>query len=1067
MAAAKGTTVLSANDNREDAKIKAVWNSMKAALRAGDANKALRYFSPLSREEYQAMFHIESYYLPELAKVWENIGDIKPVSIDKHVAEYEAQKDEVINGVRHRMISTIYFVRETDGNWYIDKFIEKTAVGPYSGKIIDAANDKPIEGVSILVAWKTESHDDVEYIYTDNMGEYHIPLRYIDTTMGQINEIYVTIYQPGYQAMTAQRSYWADTGEAPLLSFEKEDAINKLDRIPPYFDHKAHIEKINRGFVVNELSNRYDWEIRRAGISSDEYLRRKEKASPFSEEIIRKLGDENAAVRRQAARDLAYSNDKRSIPLLISALQDADPWVRYEAAYSLGELHDTEAVPYLLNLVKQDKEWPHKIIQQEALYSINKIVSPTSILFAGGKRIAKYLAGIEGSPSRSVLQRLGTDTIPVLAAKFNDIYLKKRVICIAEYLNAFELMPLIEEATHDAVTDVRSSSLSAFLRLSIIQQQLLDLDQEKKGKENTEKAFQLLIKSLDDPELSIRINSISSLGRFGDNRAIDPLIKTLPVIEQRAEAFKALDNFQDLKILYALIDYFGIDKEAAGYFLNMAQKTCPRYVYVCNNEGTRYASSKNPFKDYQYTEYQTVQANVIYYKQMSHPEAAVILLDKLVKGDNNAKMDILKIIDRFEDNRIQTAVNKLLTDSDGKVKKAAISIIDRVGKEPPVFVDELNVKSVMELPIWKKADSSSSKRPITVTTKDLANVMKFGFSDSIQSQLNSEGDWDPFKKYGAIQMLRPSSDPNELSKYYKEAVTRSISPSDTFKLLDEIKSKDVGIHREAIDYISEKGDRYLVEPLVKLLIVDDKYIRDAAFIILEEFIGRSTIKSFLYDEIVSPAENGNMEAQTLMGELYKERSLRDGISPRPDDNEAMRWFKKAADSGYAPASYYLGNIYETKRGGYEEAFKWYLTAAEKGHIRSQNEIGKMYHYGRSIQKDDNEAFKWYLKAAQAGDPEAQESVGSCYYYGRGVDKDHKIALEWYLKAAEGLSHQRTDNYIGVTAYFKIGEIYYAGQVVPKDLDEAMKWYRKAAEKEHPKAKERILEISNEKGKGSN
>ncbi|HJX34470.1 MAG TPA: hypothetical protein VJ373_04770, partial [Desulfatiglandales bacterium] len=667
-----------------------------------------------------------------------------------------------------------------------------------------------------------------------------------------------------------------------------------------------------------------------------------------------------------------------------------------------------------------------------------------------------------GSPSRSVLQKLGTSIIPVLVAKFNDPYLKKRIICIAEYLNAFELMPLVEEATHDNVADVRSTSLSAFLRLSIIQQQLLDLDQEKKGKENTEKAFQLIIKSLDDPELSVRINSVSTLGRFGDNRAIDPLIKTLTVIEQRAEALKALDNFQDPKILHALIDYLGVDKEAAGYFLAMAYKTCPQYVYVCNSEGTRYASLKNPFKDYQYNESRIKNAaSVTYYKQMSHPEAAEILLDKLVKGDNNARIDILKIIDRFEDKRIQTAVNNLLQNPDARINKAATSIIVRVGKEPAVFVDELNIKSVMQLPTLK--NSKVPQKSITVTTKDFTKKESPFVNLTELELINSAGDWDQLKLYGAT-VPRPPSDPNELSKYYKEAITRSISPSETFELLGKIKSKDLKIRQEAIDYLSENGDRYLIEPLANLLTVDEKYIRDAVFSILDGFTDRNTIRSFLYDEIVSLAENGNMEAQTLVGEIYKERSVIYGLRPRSNNDEAIKWFKKATESGYVLASYYLGKIYEGGRD--EEAFKWYLMAAENGHIRSQNEVGKMYHYGRSVQKDDNEAFKWYLKAAQAGDPEAQESVGSCYYYGRGVKKDHKIALEWYLKAAENGPQQKPVPYIPVVAYFGLGEMYYSGQVVPKNLDEAIKWYRKAEDKKHATAKKRILEILNEKGIGS-
>src|SRR4030042_320235 len=58
IASAKESSPLSADDKKEDVKIKAVWNAMKASLRSGDANKALRYFSPLSTSEYKEIFNI-------------------------------------------------------------------------------------------------------------------------------------------------------------------------------------------------------------------------------------------------------------------------------------------------------------------------------------------------------------------------------------------------------------------------------------------------------------------------------------------------------------------------------------------------------------------------------------------------------------------------------------------------------------------------------------------------------------------------------------------------------------------------------------------------------------------------------------------------------------------------------------------------------------------------------------------------------------------------------------------------------------------------------------------------
>ncbi len=118
MAAAKGSTVISEDNKEADVKIRAVWNAMKAALRVGDANKALRYFSPLSTSEYKEIFNILAG--DDLRAAANEMGDIKMVYINEDFAKYEIEKDEAIDGKVHKITYSITFVRLSDGNWYID-----------------------------------------------------------------------------------------------------------------------------------------------------------------------------------------------------------------------------------------------------------------------------------------------------------------------------------------------------------------------------------------------------------------------------------------------------------------------------------------------------------------------------------------------------------------------------------------------------------------------------------------------------------------------------------------------------------------------------------------------------------------------------------------------------------------------------------------------------------------------------------------------------------------------------------------------------------------------------------
>jgi hypothetical protein len=119
LAVEKGSTVLSAEDKEADAKIRAVWNAMKAALRAGDANKAVSCFSPLSTSKYKEIFFTLKDDLPSLEN---ELGNIEFVYIKEDLAKYEIKKDEVINGESNKMNYDVYFVRQADGNWYIDQF---------------------------------------------------------------------------------------------------------------------------------------------------------------------------------------------------------------------------------------------------------------------------------------------------------------------------------------------------------------------------------------------------------------------------------------------------------------------------------------------------------------------------------------------------------------------------------------------------------------------------------------------------------------------------------------------------------------------------------------------------------------------------------------------------------------------------------------------------------------------------------------------------------------------------------------------------------------------------------
>ena len=70
----------------------------------------------------------------------------------------------------------------------------------------------------------------------------------------------------------------------------------------------------------------------------------------------------------------------------------------------------------------------------------------------------------------------------------------------------------------------------------------------------------------------------------------------------------------------------------------------------------------------------------------------------------------------------------------------------------------------------------------------------------------------------------------------------------------------------------------------------------------------------------------------------------------------------------------------------QQAVAWYRKAAEQGGAGAQVNLGVMYDYGQGAPKDDQLAVAWYGKAAGKGNTDAQIKLALMYDQGRGVPK---------------------------------------------------------------------------------
>ncbi len=193
--------------------------------------------------------------------------------------------------------------------------------------------------------------------------------------------------------------------------------------------------------------------------------------------------------------------------------------------------------------------------------------------------------------------------------------------------------------------------------------------------------------------------------------------------------------------------------------------------------------------------------------------------------------------------------------------------------------------------------------------------------------------------------------------------------------------------------------------------------------------------AFDLEKVRARAEQADVEAQTLLGSAYSEGQA--GLSQ--DHAEALKWFSRAAEKGFAPAQYQLGLVHELGHGvaaDERKAFKFYLMAAEQGFGAAQYNVGNMYAAGRGVGQDLFEANLWFKQAAEKGIVGAQFNLGLAYEAGRGVRKDEGQAARWYKQAADrGFSR----------AQHNLGQLLEDGRGVRKDEVAAAAYFRAAAE----------------------
>lgn len=188
---------------------------------------------------------------------------------------------------------------------------------------------------------------------------------------------------------------------------------------------------------------------------------------------------------------------------------------------------------------------------------------------------------------------------------------------------------------------------------------------------------------------------------------------------------------------------------------------------------------------------------------------------------------------------------------------------------------------------------------------------------------------------------------------------------------------------------------------------------------------------------------GYFLAQMDMAKAYSGLISIDGI--KKDLEQAAKWYRKAAEQGYAKAQYELSKCYYFGRGvtqDYSEAFFWSSKSADQGNVNGQYALGDCYYFGHGVQQNYEKAVGWYTEAANQGNVSAMYDLAICYYYGKGVEIDYQQATELFENAA---------NEGSVESMNLLGDCYYEGKGVPQNYSQAVALYERALNENSPQA----------------
>ncbi len=194
-------------------------------------------------------------------------------------------------------------------------------------------------------------------------------------------------------------------------------------------------------------------------------------------------------------------------------------------------------------------------------------------------------------------------------------------------------------------------------------------------------------------------------------------------------------------------------------------------------------------------------------------------------------------------------------------------------------------------------------------------------------------------------------------------------------------------------------------------------------------------------DMIERAENGGVEEQSLLGDIYLT-----GLSVDVDYERALHWYSMAADSEDSDAQTAIAYMYHEGLGVVKSevtAAEWYKKAVANGNTMAMNNLGSMYLSGQGVIRNNSKALALIRQASELNEPTAQNQMGIFYNDGDLVEQDLALARDYFLKSAKQGYPEAQHN---------LGILLIEGKGGDVDAVEAFAWFKIA---DRPDSRQRI------------